>query len=279
MQLKIRLFSLIAAIIFFSLSPILYAQNFKGQTQDLSISSPQKQLTIGETLIYSVEWLGFPVGKITLKTEGIENIKGYQCYHISAQAFPNRFLRRIYDIEYKVDAYIDKKLLFTRRFEKVRIINKDYARIVIDFEQEKNRAIFSSEGSVPLFKISPERNKIEGKIPLTTKIPYKTQDLLSTFYYFRLSDIKADGSYPVNIYYNQRNWQMNIKVERPFLKDIRKIGSFPVVKISPDSLLNNYILGKRTLIVYMTVDSRRIPLEFKLDTALGQICAKIKNPS
>jgi len=42
--------------------------------------------------------------------------------------------------------------------------------------------------------------------------------------------------------------------------------------------LNNYILGKRRLIVYLTTDSRRIPMEFKLETALGPISARIQNP-
>ena len=69
-----------------------------------------------------------------------------------------------------------------------------------------------------------------------------------------------------------------MKVDKPFLREIRKKGSFPVVKISPDSLLNNYILGKRRLIVYLTTDSRRIPLEFKLETGLGPISARIQNP-
>ena len=70
---------------------------------------------------------------------------------------------------------------------------------------------------------------------------------------------------------------MEMKVDKPFLREIRKKGTFPVVRISPDSLLNNYILGKRRLIVYLTTDSRRIPIEFKLETALGPISARIKD--
>ncbi len=268
---------IILALLVLSFGNTTSAQNFKNEPQKITILDPEKGLTIGETLEYSVEWLGIPVGKIVLKVEGASTINHNECYHITAKAIPNRFFKRLYDLEYTVHTYIDTKLYYTRRFEKIRRINKQYNHIVIDFDQEKQKAVFFSQGVTAYFKISPERNKIENKMPITTAIPYGTQDLLSSFYYFRFLDIREDNSYPVNIYYNRRNWPVDMKIDKPFLREIRKKGSFPVVKISPDSLLNNYILGKRRLIVYLTTDSRRIPLEFKLETALGPISARIKN--
>ncbi len=255
----------------------VYAQNFRGKSQNITISEPQKELTNGETLEYSVEWLGIPVGKIVLKVEGISVVNNYECYHITAKALPNRFFQHLYDLEYTVHTYIDKKLYFTRRFEKIRRLNKKYNHIVIDFDQEKHKATFFSEGVANLFNISPERVKIEASTAITTEIPYGTQDLLSSFYYFRFLKISQEKNYPLNIYYNQRNWPVDMEVDKPFLREIRKKGTFPVVRISPDSLLNNYILGKRRLIVYLSTDSRRIPIEFKLETALGPISARIKN--
>lgn len=267
----------ILIILVLSVGNPIYAQNFKAKPQNITISDPGKELNIGETLEYSVEWLGIPVGRIVLKVEGITTINNYECYHITVKALPNSFFQHLYDLEYTVHTYIDKQFYYTRRFEKIRRINKQYNHIVIDFDQEKHKAVFFSEGFATLFKISPERNKIEANTPITTEIPYGTQDLLSSFYYFRFLSMRENTSYPVNIYYNQRNWPVDMKVDKPFLKEIRKKGSFPVVKISPDSLLNNYILGKRRLIVYLTTDSHRIPLEFKLETALGPISARIQN--
>ncbi len=268
----------ILIILVLNVSNAVYAQNFKAKPQNITISDPAKELSIGEALEYSVEWLGIPVGRIVLKVEGITTINNYECYHITAKVLPNRFFQHLYDLEYTVHTYIDKQFYYTRRFEKIRRINKQYNHIVIDFDQEKHKAVFSSEGSTAFFKISPGRNKIEADAPITNEIPYGTQDLLSSFYYFRFLDIRENNSYPVNIYYNQRNWLVDMKVSKPFLREIRKKGSFPAVEIAPDSLLNNYILGKRRLIVFLTTDSRRIPLEFKLETALGPISARIQNP-
>lgn len=264
-------------IIFFTLSAIVYAQNFKGRIEKLSISKPEKVLKVGEVLEYSIEWLGIPIGKIVLEIQGITTVNNYECYHITAATTLNKFFQHLYDVEYEVHTYLDRQLYYARRFEKTRRMNKQSSRIVIDFDQEKRKAVFSSEGSAPLLKISPERNKIETNMPVTAEIPYGTQDLLSCFYYLRLLDIRENNSYPVNIYYNRRNWLVDVKVDKPFLKEIRKKGSFPAIKISLYSKLNNYILGSRKLIVYLTADSRRIPLGFEFKTALGSIYGRIKN--
>ncbi len=269
--------SLFCIVLFLGLNSILYAQNFADKKQTIFISKPEKTLDTKETLQYSVEWLGIPVGTIILKVEGLENIKGYPCYHITAQVLPNRFLRRIYDIEYKVHTYIDTQSFFTRRFEKIRCINNESNYTVIDFDQEKKEVLFLSKGSNLRVNISPVRNKMEAARPITNKIPYGAQDLLSSFYYFRLLDIKENQNYPINIYYNQRNWSVNMKVGEPFLREIRKKGSFSVVEVSAGAELNDYILGRRRFTVYLTTDSRRIPLEFKLQTALGPIRAIIQD--
>jgi hypothetical protein len=269
--------SLLCVVLLLNLNPVLYAQNFAGKKEAIPISAPEKTLDTKEVLQYSVEWLGIPVGKIILKTEGIEDIQGHPCYHITAVAVPNRFLKRFYDIEYKVHTYIDTQFFFPRRFEKYRRINNELNEVAVDFDQERNKAVFLRKGSNLTFKISPLRDTMKARIPITDRIPYGTQDLLSSFYYFRHIDIKENQSYPINIYYDQRNWSMDMKVGEPFRREIRKKGTFYELKVSPDAELNNYILGRRKFSVYLTTDSRRIPLEFKLDTALGPISARIQN--
>ncbi len=269
--------TVIWAIIFFSLSAILYAQNFRGRIEKISISEPERGLVVGEALQYSVEWLGVPVGKIILKVEGLEDIRGHKCYHITAQAFPNHFFKRFYDLEYTVHTYLDTQFFYPLRFEKIRRIKGERNNVLIDFDQEKNEAKFESRGSGLLVKISPVREEMKKERPINFKIAKGTQDLLSSFYYLRILEIKENQAYPINIYYDQRNWSVNMKVEKPFLKDIYKKGTFSVIRVYPDSDLNSYILGKRNFSVYFTTDSRRIPIEFKLNTALGPIRGVIQD--
>jgi hypothetical protein len=62
-----------------------------------------------------------------------------------------------------------------------------------------------------------------------------------------------------------------MNVEELFPKEVRKKGTFETAAVSITSGLNEYILGKHKFLVYLTVDPRRIPLEFKVGTAMGNI--------
>jgi len=261
---------LLLALAFFSVVCAAQAQNFKGKSQkEIIAAQPQGSLKVGEILEYSVEWIGIPVGKIILKTEEIVTIDNRKCYHISAISFPNSFLRHLYDLEYKVDTYVDVQTLYPRRFIKTRRINKKFNYVVIDFYQKEKKAVYRVWGTSDFLNISRRRQTV--KIKPTSYIPEGTQDLLSSFYYFRLLKINKDESYPINVYYNEANWQISMQVEKVFLRELYKKGTFETISVSITSGLNDFILGRRKFLVYLTADSRRIPLEFKVGTAMGSI--------
>jgi hypothetical protein len=252
----------------------LSAQDFKGQEKEILIRPPEKSLKTRETLEYSVEWLGVPVGTIILRNEGIAKLDNHPCYHLSAQSYPNSFIRQLYDLEYKVHSYLDTRTLETRRFIKIRRMNKKFNYVVINFFPEKDKVVYKSWGTTDFVNFSKRREEIA--VAPTSVIPDGTQDLLSSFYYFRLLKVGRDEAYPVNIYYNQANWPIQMKVENAFLREVRKLGSIEAVNVLIVSGLNDYILGKRKFSVCLSADSRRIPLEFKVGTAMGYIHGLLK---
>ncbi|MBL7070290.1 MAG: DUF3108 domain-containing protein [Candidatus Omnitrophica bacterium] len=274
---KIR--SIIALFIFcFFCNGFTLAQNFAEKPPEPKIEAPDQEPVIGESLIYTVRWLGVPMGKVTLKVEGIENLDNHQCYHISALASPNNLLKKIHNLQYQADSYIDKRLLVSRRFQKTRTLGGKYNHLVIDFNPEDNTAEFKSEGtSSTSVKVSDKRKKLNIENPRTNKIPAGTQDLLSALYYIRWIDLGDGGDHPVNIYYAGRNWKANFGAGQPYWRDIRKKGTFGVIELSPSSGLNDFILGRRKFTIFLTCDSRRIPLEFRFSTGLGPIRATLDN--
>lgn len=261
----------------FCLNSPVQAQNFKGKPQPVySIGAPAKDLAVGETLTYSVEWLGIPVGKVILKTEGVQKIDNRQYYHITGTAKPNSFFRTFIDLEYWVDSYFDTELHTSRRFEKNRRLNEKSNHVLIDFDPTKNEATFNTEGASESYAISSARPSLEAANPDTNKIPKNTQDLLSCLYYFRLLDLKEGENHAVNIYYSKKNWVLNFKAEKPFLRYIHKKGSPIIFKVAPNSDLNSLILGSNKFYVYFTADSRRIPIEFSFNTGIGLVKARIE---
>ncbi len=254
-----------------------YAQNFSGSAEasNIPFSEPLGKIEPGESLAYSIEWLGVPVGHITFLAEKPELIDGHECYHVIARSYPNRYLRKIYDLEYTVHTYIDTQLLSPRRFIKVRRYEQNTNTVQIDFDLEKGIAKNQSWGEAGFVNVSKRREEI--KMEVTDKFPPKTQDLLSFFYYFRFTNIKPKVIYPVNVYYNQANWKLQITAGQPFYRELRNKGMFPVSVISVGSNLNDYIMGKQKFTVTLTTDARRIPIEFKFGTALGPIRAIIRD--
>jgi len=274
---KIIFFLLIISL---SQNTASFAQNFKGKDQHIQIEPPRKELTIGETLQYSVEWLGISVGKIVLKVENIKEAKGKQYYHVSARTFPNRFFSKLYDIEYKWDSYFRRGNLEPCRSIKVRRINDSILEVIVDFDQENHKAIyrhFAPRGKAEVIDFPSMRKEIVDSGETIVFLPNNSQDLISSLYYFRLMDIKEGKDYSIDIFYGQVNWKTDFKIGKPYLKDMYRKGAFGVFKVSPRTDLTNQILGKRDIALYFTTDSRRIPIMITFNTAIGQFRAIVEN--
>ena len=255
------------------------AQNFSVKTNNNvpSVIPVAKPFEIGEELVYSLEWLGIPIGKIKLKIEGYQEIRNHNCYYIAVSARPTAFFRRFYNVEYAVATYLDVKVHYSQRFEKTRRVKSDKSLLIIDFDHEKGEARTSITGNAPVVSISKDRSSLKQDIPSTPKIAKGTQDLFSAFYYFRLHDIKTNEVIPVPIYFDERNWVVNFSVGKPVMRELRKKGSLPVVEVRLTSEMNRYILGKRAFFFYFTADDRRIPIEFKLNTGIGSVRGILQN--
>jgi len=273
---KIRFFMALFVFCFFCYGFTL-AQNFAQKVPKPKIETPDLQPKVGESLFYTIRWLGVPVGKVSLEVKDMVKVSNRDCYHITAEARPNNLLKKFVDLAYQVDSFVDKELLVSRRFKKERAMDGKYNYVIIDFNPEENTADYKSEGGGTSIKVSDKRSDLNINNPSTDKIPGGTQDLLSVLYYLRQINVEEGENYPVNIYYGGRNWEASFVVGQPYWRDIRKKGTFPVFKFTPSSELNDFILGRRTFSISLTCDSRRVPLEFSFSTGIGSITARLDN--
>ncbi len=260
-----------AALVLGGLIAVAGAQDFKGKPAVKIVIQPTLQkFTPGEKLDYVVEWLGIPVGHIFLEVHEMTTFRGRPCYYLSSRSYPNRLFRKIYDLEYRVYSYVDAQTMTTMRFVKIRRINKQFNYVVIDFDQVRHRARYRSWGTSQVANLSGRKAPLIEQQP-TSVIKDRTEDLLSAFFYFRTLPCEPGGEYPVNVYYSQSNWPITMKVGQPFVREMRKRGQFQVMNVMITSSLNDFILGKRGFKVCLTVDSRRVPLEFSIGSAVGEL--------
>lgn len=229
----------------------------------------------GQTLEYSVTWLGIPVGRAVIKNIGVTSIKGNNCYLVVVRTFPKGFIRKFYDLEYKVYTFIDQRLLASRRFIKMRKFKNKFNYTVINFDQETGNVSYKSWGAAEFVQISKKRTE-NLTFKETHKINLGCQDLLSVFFFARVFAKKENEQLTAQVYYQQISWPINIKTGEVFLRDLKDKGSFPAFEIMISSPLNEFIFGRRKFLAVLTNDFWRIPLELKIGTSLGYICATIR---
>lgn len=249
----------IFALFSIALSKASFAQDFKGKSHEVKIEAAQQRLDVGENLTYSIEWLGIPVMKISIAVKETKEVSGHHCYHVQATATPNNFFRMFYDVEHKVDSFIDTRTFLPVRFEKVRKERDKSTNLLIEFDRQKNEA------------------KVDSGRSLTVKIEPGTLDLLSAFYYFRLLNIEEGKIYTTNVLYERKSWPVKITVRKPYLKDIHKKGTFAVIVMCPSTDLVSYLLGRPDSEALFSADSKRIPLLFTLNTKLGVLRGLIQD--
>lgn len=269
--------SILIGTALFLFIPAVYAQNFSGKTKEVRILPPKNSLIIGEKLEYDILWLGIPVGNILLNVSGIEKVNGRDAYHITGEAKPNDFFAALYDLEYRVDSYMDTLTCCTLSFEKSKIVNGKISKVEIAFDQDKHLAMVKEEGAVPRAQRPASRNlTMRQKEPLNQTIRC-SQDIFSTIFYLRLMDLKEKSSYDIPVYYDKRNWITNIKISGAFSRDFHKKGIFDVFGVTIDSDLDELILGMRQMTGLLTADSRRIPMEFRFGSGIGSFYGKIRS--
>ncbi len=275
------------ALIFLTLillisNTLLFAQNFKGKEEKVIIAPPQKNLTAGEILEYSVEWLGVPIGKIILTLEEAKGPEGQEFYHITGRSLPNKFFTRFYDVEYRWDSYVYRDTLEPYSLLKVRRINDDFLDIDVKFDRRTHTAkyYYVARGSSEEIVDFPTGKKIKASKSnkySTVSYPDDIHDLLTTLYYFRLKDIKENSNYVLHVFYAASPWEIKVKVDKPYLKDIYKKGTFPVFSMNTNTELAYYILGKRGIKIYFTADPKRVPVLITFNSAIGQFRAVLQN--
>ncbi|MFH1397938.1 MAG: DUF3108 domain-containing protein [Candidatus Omnitrophota bacterium] len=262
---------LFSAIFIYSLR----AQNFAKKPQEkISLSEPQKSLVKGETLEYSVEWLGIPSGVIIFNVVGTFNYKGRECYYLKFWARLNNFFARFYDVEYNIESFVDVEHFYPYYYIKRSRYRNKLCVETIEFDRLANTAKTTIDGITEDLINSSLKNKV--KQPRTSLINEKSLDPLSAIYFLRLQDIALNQETGFFIYHDRSNWQVSVKSDAPYLRDLRRIGTLAIIELTPQSSLTGFVFGKNNANIYLTPDSRRIPVEFSANTAIGFIRARIK---
>ncbi len=254
---------MVAALFLLSVDLAAASNDFFSQRNknSLPIEAPLKSLTLGEKLSYEVFWMGVPVGFGSLEVQEKTNVHGRPAFHVVAIARTNDFLSKIYPIHDEVHSIIDADRFCSLEFRKVVSEGRYRADERVVYDYGKQKAFYES------FK-----NKSKKEFEIAAPV----QDFLSAFYWFRLQPITAGQSVHTLVNDEKDNWDLEIRYLGRGTRAFRKKGEVETFVVEPRTHLKGMLYDRGRAWVYFSVDSKRIPVWFRVSTPFGPVVAVLQ---
>ncbi len=246
--------------ILFLLVIVLFALNEIGNNNPLTIikyNKLQDKLSADSNIFaFRVNFQGLiPAGHAILENKGEESYQGKKVYHLSARANPLAFYTKIFNVQAKVDSYVDVDKLYTLRFtQTLSLPNKPRDEKVVLYDQDKN--VMELRG-------------------VKRQILPATQDPLSAIFYLRHQDLELGKIFDLNINTNQKNYQLYAKVigREEYTLEAKKIGVWVLEGIIRRRDKNPY--HKTTMKMWLLDNPSKTPIFIKTLTSIGQVTARL----
>jgi hypothetical protein len=167
-------------------------------------------------------------------------------------ALSNNFLSKFFLVRDNIVSWIDPKTFRSLRFEKHTVEGKRVKDELTEFDYEKGVAKQEGEDPVPLREA--------------------TLDSLSSVYYLRT--LKLDGQKPIALQVFSREPRiLNVEIQgRETI--VVPAGTFPTIRIEPKST-GSGLMGKN-LVLWLTDDARKIPVQIRSKLKVGTLIGKLK---
>lgn len=255
---------LVFILIFMLAAPLgAESKNFSSKKNNPvpSLQAPLGNLTVGERLVFDVSWMGIPVGVGTLVVKEKTNLRGREAYHVIATAKTNDFLSKIYPIYDEVHSWIDAEKFRSLEFKKELKEGRYRAeeRMIYDYQAKK---IFYES----------LLNKSKKEFELAADV----QDFLSAFYWFRTQAVEAGKSLYTVVNSEEQNWDLELKVLRVEVKELKGRRVIPALVVEPKTRLKGMLYDRGKAWVYFSADQKRLPIWVTLKTPFGPVVGVLR---
>jgi len=230
----------ILSFLFFFLPALAFSQ-----------AKPEAPLFLGEKLVYAMTILGIAGGELTLSA-GTAELAGKPVYKFELSALSNDFLSKFFLVREYLVSWVDPATFRSLRFEKHAVEGRKVRDELTEFDYE--RGIARQDGkSRPLLDA--------------------TLDTLSSVYFVRTVDLS--GTKPIELRVMSREVD-TLHVDVQAKEEIRTpAGVFQTIRVEPKSEAT-HLLGKN-LVLWLTDDERRVPVQLKSKLKVGTLVGKLKS--
>ncbi len=206
----------------------------------------------GERLTYSVKYGPIRAGECRLEVGAPVVVEGRPCLPLVGTARSSDFFSSIFRVEDRMESFLDVDYLLPWRFRKNLQEGKFRANQVIDLDQVNRVATYHDGAAIPL---DPE-----------------AQDVLSALFYIRTLDLSPGRQAVFRVHADKKNVDMELHVLGRERVDT-DAGKFDCLVVEPLILLDSglYDHKKGKLVMYLTDDARKLPVQFKIKVFFGSI--------
>ncbi len=205
---------------------------------------------IGEYFQFSIDWSGLNGGNALMQVQNMQTVDGHRTWRIVTKAESNSFVSKFYKVRDRAESFIDAESLYTRRFEK-HLREGSYKKdLSVRFDQDSGKAVY-------------ENGKSFG-------VPSRVHDVLSAFYYVRTCPLPEGATFSIPTHDNEKSYEMVVKVIRRERVEV-PAGKFDCVLVEPVLKSEGIFKSKGQMLVWLSDDERRIPVQVKSKVPIGSI--------
>ncbi|MBL4889863.1 MAG: DUF3108 domain-containing protein [Candidatus Lindowbacteria bacterium] len=217
-----------------------------------------KSWQVGERLTYDMNYLGSKVGVSSLAVKDAGLIKGRPAIEIQSAMQGKWFF---FKINSQTTSLTDQASLFSWKYSKSEHYGKKKPKsefTVFDHEKgEFQRTSNEKTHNVEKFK------------------PY-IPDVMGVIYWVRTQDLKPNTTITLDVVDGRRDYTMKIKIHEPE-SVTSAVGTYECLKVEPVLYYRDGREKKKgKMVLWMTNDSRHIPIKMKTSLPFGSIIGTLK---
>ena len=212
---------------------------------------------IGESLKYSADFNLIRVGQAELNVIGLEKMNDLETYHVTFSANTSGLADQLFKIRDQIDIWMDKKDFFTHRL--IKNINEGNYRNNVDvkFDYQKSIAITNTK-----------------EVPIN----FKARDSFSMFYYLRTIPLKKNEIMSFSSFEGKRIVHYNLQMTGTEIVHTN-LGTFNCKVIRPYREGKNLFKNQGDMQIWISDDSKRLPIKIQIKMKFGSMTLLLKNVS
>lgn len=228
-----------------------------------SIPQYEKCFRAGEDLTFAIRWSKITAGYASMTVESLSDVYGKQAYHLVSEARSSGLVNKLYKVQDRNEAWLEKDGMGTLRYEK-NIREGDYRVNEIVVLDKNQRKYFRN-------------HRREGRPDEITSgdIPANVFDVFGSLYYTRTCPLEVGKSFTVDVQDGGKVWPLVVNVIKREKVKV-KAGKYDCFMVEPVLRSAGMFVAKgKKLQVWLTADERHMPVLMRCQVFIGAVSAEL----